>query len=145
MRACCACPFVGAGLAPLVAEPLSWCHLFPQSADVRCPKTRVGVLARDGLGVGLDRLASIALLLPPLPHDQAEKLESGSMFITFTKPLPSRCFEILDKKRFDMSWGESMSGQASWPLARCGQRLGLLTCPRPGKRSAFRAPCWYRS
>lgn len=36
---------------------------------------------------------------------QAELLLPGSMFVTFTKALPSGCFEIIDKKRYKMSWG----------------------------------------
>ena len=37
--------------------------------------------------------------------DQAEKLKPGSIIITFTKELTSRQFEILDRKRYQMSWG----------------------------------------
>ena len=36
---------------------------------------------------------------------QAELLRPGSMFVTFTKALPSGCFEIIEKKRYRMSWG----------------------------------------
>ncbi|CAM9821515.1 unnamed protein product, partial [Sphacelaria rigidula] len=35
----------------------------------------------------------------------AEKLKTGAVVITFTKQLPSRRFELLDKKRYEMSWG----------------------------------------
>jgi len=36
---------------------------------------------------------------------QAELLRPGSMFITFSKALPSGCFEVIEKKRYKMSWG----------------------------------------
>lgn len=35
----------------------------------------------------------------------AEKLKPGSFFITFTKGLTSNKFEVLERKRYRMSWG----------------------------------------
>jgi hypothetical protein len=37
----------------------------------------------------------------------SERLPSGTFFITFTKPIPSPSFEVLDSERHDMSWGEA--------------------------------------
>ncbi|CAN0457728.1 unnamed protein product, partial [Laminaria digitata] len=36
---------------------------------------------------------------------QAEELKPGSVVVTFTKGLESPCFEVENKKRFEMSWG----------------------------------------
>ncbi len=35
----------------------------------------------------------------------AERLRPGSVFVSFTKSLPSRCFEIIERRRYRMSWG----------------------------------------
>ena len=36
---------------------------------------------------------------------QSENMERGTFFITFTKELSSECWEVLDAKRYNMSWG----------------------------------------
>ena len=36
---------------------------------------------------------------------EAEKLKPGAYFITFTKGLSSEKFEVLERKRYKMSWG----------------------------------------
>jgi len=36
---------------------------------------------------------------------QAESLKPGSIFVTFTKGLTSKKFEVLERKRYKMSWG----------------------------------------
>jgi SAM-dependent methyltransferase len=36
---------------------------------------------------------------------KAESLRPGAYFVTFTKPLTSTRFEVLEKKRYSMSWG----------------------------------------
>ena len=38
---------------------------------------------------------------------KAEALQSGSLFITFTKPLLSVAFSIVRKEHYDMSWGRT--------------------------------------
>lgn len=43
---------------------------------------------------------------PPYPPLQAAELKPGSVVVTFTKGLESACFEVVNKKRFEMSWGE---------------------------------------
>lgn len=35
----------------------------------------------------------------------AERLKPGAFFITFTKGLTSDMFEVLERKRYKMSWG----------------------------------------
>ena len=37
--------------------------------------------------------------------DQAEALRPGAVFVTFTKALPSPEFELLERRRYKMSWG----------------------------------------
>lgn len=37
---------------------------------------------------------------------QAERLKVGAVVITFTKGLPSPPFQLVYKKRFEMSWGK---------------------------------------
>ena len=37
--------------------------------------------------------------------DQAEALRPGAVFVTFTKALPSSEFELLERRRYKMSWG----------------------------------------
>lgn len=37
--------------------------------------------------------------------DQAERLKPGAIVVTFTKGLTSRAFELLERKRYRMSWG----------------------------------------
>lgn len=39
----------------------------------------------------------------------AEKMRSGSRFITLTKQLPSNEFILLDRRQYVMSWGEATS------------------------------------
>ena len=36
---------------------------------------------------------------------QAEQLKPGAFFVTFTKGLNSKSFEVLERKRYRMSWG----------------------------------------
>ena len=36
---------------------------------------------------------------------QAELMKAGSIFVTFTKGLPSKKFELIERKRYRMSWG----------------------------------------
>lgn len=36
---------------------------------------------------------------------QAEKLKSGAIVVTFTKGMTSKAFEVLERKRYRMSWG----------------------------------------
>jgi hypothetical protein len=35
----------------------------------------------------------------------AEGMKPGAIFVTFTKGLSSKCFEVLERKRYKMSWG----------------------------------------
>jgi hypothetical protein len=35
----------------------------------------------------------------------AETLKPGAIFVTFTKGLSSKAFEVLERKRYKMSWG----------------------------------------
>lgn len=37
---------------------------------------------------------------------QAEELKAGSVVVTFTKGLDSKRFQVVLKRRFDMSWGK---------------------------------------
>jgi hypothetical protein len=36
---------------------------------------------------------------------QAEKLKPGAIVVTFTKGMTSKAFEVLERKRYTMSWG----------------------------------------
>lgn len=36
---------------------------------------------------------------------QAELMKAGTIFVTFTKGLPSKKFELIERKRYRMSWG----------------------------------------
>ena len=38
--------------------------------------------------------------------NQAQELRPGAVVVTFTKGLESCCFDVLERRRFDMSWGE---------------------------------------
>ncbi len=42
--------------------------------------------------------------------EQAEKLKPGAFFVTFTKGLTSKAFELLERKRYRMSWGPATGG-----------------------------------
>lgn len=50
--------------------------------------------------------------------DQAAKLKPGAVFVTFTKGLNSKAFEVLERKRYKMSWGPATgSSQHSHQLS----------------------------
>jgi hypothetical protein len=44
---------------------------------------------------------------------QAERLKPGAFFVTFTKGLTSKKFEVLERKRYRMSWGPA-TGETWW-------------------------------
>eukprot|EP00903_Cladosiphon_okamuranus_P012092 g11351.t1 len=61
---------------------------------------------------------------------QAEELKPGAILVTFTKGLDSTAFEVLSKRRFDMSWGPA----TVFIHRRCNGS------GRPRRKSTRRAP-----
>lgn len=55
--------------------------------------------------LGFETSANCMFLSPTKRNKKAEELKAGSILVTFTKGLDSKAFEILSKRRFDMSWG----------------------------------------
>lgn len=48
----------------------------------------------------------------------SERLRTGAYFITFTRPLPSLCFDVLENEIFNMSWGSAtvyIAVRNEWP------------------------------
>lgn len=64
-----------------------------------------------------------------LCREQAEEMKAGSVVVTFTKGLDSNCFEIVDKTRFDMSWGKPPIGCTIIFLEATHARNDRSFCP----------------
>ena len=81
-------------------------------------------------------------MLPIKPHppcpSQAEELKPGSVVVTFTKGLESACFEVVSKKRFEMSWGEEIRNCRA-PALRFYTHPSILRIPVV-RCSVFRIP-----
>jgi hypothetical protein len=52
-------------------------------------------------------------------------MRPGTFFVTFTKGLTSKLFEVLERKRYRMSWGPATGKNRSLPLSRLIIILGV--------------------